>query len=110
MKNPLHSKSGHMQCSCYPMQVHRTCEAMNVFFRIGWSLRIPSDYPLGYLYPPDFLARNLFGSFKPTCIFFVIFSYRQKIFFVMQKHISFVSLIPSYSLARRDSRLGSHSF
>ena len=45
--NPLHSKSCHIQCCCYPIQVQRTSQAMNVFPSIGLSLRIPSDCPLG---------------------------------------------------------------
>ena len=35
MKNPSHSKSCHMQCRCYPIQVQRTSRTMKIFLKVG---------------------------------------------------------------------------
>ena len=42
MEIPLHSKSCHMQCRCYPIQVQRTSKAMSVFPRISGNCIRPS--------------------------------------------------------------------
>ena len=68
VKNPSHSKSCHVQCSCHPIQVQRTSQTINMFPRIGWSPRIPSHYLLKFLYQTEFVDRYrcIFVSPKPT--------------------------------------------